>query len=481
MQSRHLRKDKSGKQDKGNDQISTVRKFGKCRRIRVIGTRLFYKIRSYKYESGSKVLSDMPTQCYEGMTIPNPPVLLSQTILSTQTEQATLQWSQPSSGNFTGYRIYKFNDTKPDEDLTYVTLKEWDVAGTHVEKKIVTDLTTALYDGLTPNRFYYFVITSYLSYQKSGHADPTFHIAANFDSKGFVNHKVRTLPPAPPSFTVTIPENDNSANCTWTKPSYENGDTYTYKLQYKKSTENYDKWEDRVIAVQSDLSETIGSLGAGISYDFRVMTISTYYDPDESTNKECESEPYAIYNRSTGLKKPSGVTASVESCNYVTIKWNAVSVSEDQTVTYFVYRDGSSTALNAAGITATKYEDHDAMLADPANTYSYTVRAVVESIQSDLSDPASVTFKVPTPTGLTGVIGSLKVTLSWTPVTDATSYVLERYNVTDSTSTEIPVTGSSYPDTGLNSSKTYKYRIKAIYNSNESDYSNYTTGYKPNN
>ena len=96
--------------------------------------------------------------------------------------------------------------------------------------------------------------------------------------------------------------------------------------------------------------------------------------------------------------------------------------------------------------------------------YSYTVSAANANGQSAASAPVSATpspnFPTP-PTGLTAMVSSNLVNLSWNPVAGAEDYVLQRANSASGpyTTVDYPDWLSTFSDTGLAYNTTYYYEV----------------------
>ncbi|MGH9200130.1 MAG: fibronectin type III domain-containing protein [Vicinamibacterales bacterium] len=146
----------------------------------------------------------------------------------------------------------------------------------------------------------------------------------------------------------------------------------------------------------------------------------------------------------------------------VSLTWNASSGAD----TYRVHRStvsGGPYATIASNITTTGYVDSTVT---NGTTYYYVVSAVNAAGEGPDSTQASATPQAPTvppaPTGLTASAGKKKVTLSWNPVSGATSYTVKRSTVSGGPYANVAtVTGTGYTNTGLTSGVTYYFVVSA--------------------
>lgn len=103
----------------------------------------------------------------------------------------------------------------------------------------------------------------------------------------------------------------------------------------------------------------------------------------------------------------------------------------------------------------------------PASTTTYRIVSIVEgSCTANVNIPTTITVLPPAPTGVTATMQANRlVDISWTPVSGATSYVVERTTRRGAAAdVSIPVTGTTYQDTvplvGL--AVGYIYYVRAV-------------------
>ena len=189
------------------------------------------------------------------------------------------------------------------------------------------------------------------------------------------------------------------------------------------------------------------------------------------------------YSRSSGSEAtwvgaPTGVSASDQRSDSITLTWNSVSNATG----YKVYRgssaDGFFTELrNWRGTIFTDNELTDYGLTE--NT-TYFYRVVI--MYNDETSPRSTAVSIATlprvpgiPTGLTvRETSGNHITISWNPVTGATGYGIYGSSSIDGSYIIVGATSTatSYINTGLTGSTTYYYKVSAVNSGGEGERSN---------
>lgn len=183
---------------------------------------------------------------------------------------------------------------------------------------------------------------------------------------------------------------------------------------------------------------------------------------------------------------PASLTANAKP-EGVALDWKAPSNSATSTsrpvlIGYNIYRasatessDELGTPVNASPVKDTNYLD-----VPPYGMYRYRVSAVAAAgpprIESDLSAPASITFKdlmpPPPPTGLTALVGTKSVRLVWDPVEapDLRGYLIYRTEGTAKLKlTPLPATTNHFEDISVEPGIEYFYSVTSVdTSSNES-------------
>src|SRR5262249_11155191 len=155
-------------------------------------------------------------------------------------------------------------------------------------------------------------------------------------------------------------------------------------------------------------------------------------------------------------------TATAVSTSQVNLTWADNATNETG---YTVERstDGLTWSVVATGLPADSTSYSDAT-ASPGTTYDYIVYAYNASLTSDNSNLATATTVPNAPTGLTATAASAsQINLSWGDVAGETAFRIERsldgvnWGLAGTTGANV----TSYQDTNVAASTTYKYRVAA--------------------
>ncbi|MGN0641532.1 MAG: fibronectin type III domain-containing protein [Huintestinicola sp.] len=155
--------------------------------------------------------------------------------------------------------------------------------------------------------------------------------------------------------------------------------------------------------------------------------------------------------KATPSASVKNVTAAANN-KQVTVKWSAVNGATK----YRVQRLNGTVWGTVSTTTATSFTDKNLT---NGTTYSYRVLAYVDGAWSSA---LTVVKATPTavPQNVKATAGTKSATISWTAVSGATKYRVQRFNGTAWATVSYPTT-ASYTDTGLTTGKTYQYRVLA--------------------
>ncbi|MGN1120189.1 MAG: leucine-rich repeat domain-containing protein [Oscillospiraceae bacterium] len=135
----------------------------------------------------------------------------------------------------------------------------------------------------------------------------------------------------------------------------------------------------------------------------------------------------------------------------VTLTWDAVSGATK----YRVQRLNGSTWATVATPTTAAYTDTNVVA---GTTYSYRVLSYVDGAWSGVSAVAKATPVSTVPQNVKATAGDKSVTVTWSAVSGATKYRVQRLNGSTWTTVAIPTT-TTYTDTTVTNGTSYSYRV----------------------
>src|SRR6185436_6304953 len=212
-------------------------------------------------------------------------------------------------------------------------------------------------------------------------------------------------------------------------------------------------------------------LAASTTYRYRVRAVDGAGNVSGNSNTVNATTPAAP--DTTPPSAPGGLAAVAASQSQVSVSWTAA--TDNVSVTgYQLERcsgSGCSAFAQIAAPTGTSFNDTGLTA---STSYSYRVRAVdgagnlgSYSSVASATTPAPDTTAPTTPTGLTATaMSASQVNLGWTASTDnvaVTGYILQRCQGAGCSAwtTIATPTGTTYSDTGLTATTTYRYWVRA--------------------
>lgn len=271
---------------------------------------------------------------------------------------------------------------------------------------------------------------------------------------------VKEVPSVPGSLSVTS-TSSSTLTVAWTADTWAT----SYEVLRYPSLESD---AEGVVAYRGTETTFIdGSLSSGTHYRYRVCAI----------NELGKSQLSAPVTGATmvGIGEvpgaPAGLEASAITSNSISLRWSTIAG-----VTYNLYRSVSETSpvydLVATGIDGDTYSDYSR---ESGTLYWYKLSGSNTVGTGDSSEAIGVkTLSIP-PDSLTITAGSPAtsvLTLSWSASPGATGYHVYRSGNQEGPYTFVAeVLGLTYSDTGLEDNTTYYYRIKAMNESGESQFS----------
>ena len=347
------------------------------------------------------------------------------------TNQVTLSWSAVS--NATSYNVY------------YATTSGVTKAnGT----KIAPATSPTVLTGLAAATSYYYIVTAVNSV---GESAASVQVAATTLPAA----PSPTVPAAPSS--VTAVGGANKATISW--PAVSGAASYNIY------------W-----STASGVSKTSGTKIAGATSPYVQSALSagtTYYYIVTAVNSVGESAASATASAATTPAAPSlpaaptGVSAA-GATKQVTASWSAVAGA----TSYNLYW---STASGVTTVSGTKITGATSPYVQTGLNAGTSYYYIVTALNAAGEGPASAQFTASTsapapvlpaaPAGVTATGGATQATVSWSPVSGATSYNVyysTATGVTAANGTKIVNATSPYLKTGLNAGTTYYFVVTAV-------------------
>lgn len=294
-----------------------------------------------------------------------------------------------------------------------------------------------------------------------------YYNPSNIETKMAVNGEPVNL--TAPVFTLSVPDRfAGEVRVAWTAVA----DAQSYLLQRKLHSEGDSAWVDISIPYAS-MSYTDTATQLGQTYDYRMKSIGDGITTISSEFSEVSAieveDPWAslIY-----LTTPELTLAQVTEVNSVSASWTSVSNNSGYKLERKLSTDSIWTTIyNGSAIS---YTDQN-LTWDVTYNYRITALGDLVTYRDSLPDSDSVHIDLPVAVQLAAPVlsgsettsgGAKAALLSWTAVTGASSYKLERKLSTDSAYTiltsDISSTAVSYIDTAVLGGRTYQYKLTAI-------------------
>ena len=240
----------------------------------------------------------------------------------------------------------------------------------------------------------------------------------------------------------TVPQNvkatagDKKVTITWS--------AFSGATQYRVQRLNNSTWS--TVANVTSTSYTNTGLTNGTSYSYRVLAYA---------NGKWTSASAVVSAKPTAPTVPQNVKATAGD-KKVTITWSAFSGATQ----YRVQRLNNSTWGTVANVTSTSYTNTGLT---NGTSYSYRVLAYVNGKWTSASAAVSAKPAASVPQNVKATAGDKKVTVTWSALSGATQYRVQRLN-NSTWGTVANVTSTSYTNTGLTNGTSYSYRVLAYVN-----------------
>ena len=180
---------------------------------------------------------------------------------------------------------------------------------------------------------------------------------------------------------------------------------------------------------------------------------------------------HSVKPGSCGLASPINLVATTLSNNTINLTWGVVT----NAINYELQRDINSAFTNAITIATPTGNSASSSGLTQATTYYYRIDVITASGTSVWSSTASATtIAINTPTLTATAPSTTSINLSWTTITNATNYVLQRdTNASFTTAVQIASqTGTTFTSSGLTQGNAYYYRVNDVQPDGTSGWSN---------
>ena len=326
-------------------------------------------------------------------------------------------------------------------------------------------------DELTEETKYFYRIRAALP---SGYSDYSNEIFA-FTEEGPL--------PAPSDLTAT------AVNEKHIKLSWKDNSSGEFSFTVERSiNDNADFEQIAVVGSNATFYNSYG-LAPGTTYFYRVKATGARGDSNysnEATAKTAGSGGSDPGSGGGSMDAPSELEAKAVSASHVKISWKDNSTGEFSfKIERSVGNNNSFAEIAIAGANASYYNDYGL---SSGTKYFYRVKAVNNIEESDYSNISKATTPgnggvkddMAAPSNLTSeAISNSQIKITWVDnSTKEFSFIIERSVGNSTNFREIAVAGANatqYNDYGLSPGKSYFYRVKAVNNREESEFSNITS------
>ena len=368
-----------------------------------------------------------------------------------------------------GLTLTTISDTKIklDYNLSSYNLAQYPILGYKIQVSTDAQNWTTLVENTQAKTYTATGLTPLTEY--------TFRVAV-INALGVGNYatsSISTFGPPSQITEITSSSTGTSNTITWVAP-FNGGASMTYKVEVRPPNGQFG-----LLTTTSLLTYTQINTSYNTVYEYRV-TAQNVYGSATPVTISVLSNPSA----------PSGFKATVVSGTQVNLTWSHISNFNSQVNSYNIYSsaDGSTYTLLQSGITTNSYQVTGL---NQGQTVFFKISATSENAEGVKSAGIfATTFTIPGIPGSYSLINPnpTSVKLSWVKPSSGGDPVLLTYQIYRSTNnvdfTQLSTTTSLYYiDSGLSSSSSYYYKVRAVNNAGSGSFTtvlSYNTGQLPN-
>ncbi len=383
------------------------------------GTTYYYKIKAHNAGGDSEFSSVASATTV--VAAPAVPTGLSASAVSAS--QIDLTWT--ASSGATSYTLYRSTSS----------------GGTYSEIELENVTSYSNNTGLSAGTTYYYKIKAH-------------NAGGDSELSGEVTATTVVAAPAVPTGLSASAVSSSQIDLTWTASS----EATSYTIY--RSTSSGGTYDSVGVASGNSYNNNTG-LSAGTAYYYKIKAHNAGGDSDLSGE----------VTATTIVAAPTGLTASAVSTSQIEISWSTVTAATG----YKIYRATTSGGVydSIAAVTSSPYNNTGL---NSVTEYFYKVKAYNTGSQSVHSDYTSATTLAEPPVAPDSLFANTSVfsqiDLSWSTVSEATSYIVSRSTTSDAGYEELTeVSDTSYNNTGLGENQKYFYKVQAKNTGGTSDYS----------
>ncbi len=290
--------------------------------------------------------------------------------------------------------------------------------------------------------------------------DTTYHYrvrAVISGTEGDWSDSVSAAPTVPAAPSLTATAGTGQVALSWT--TVTNADSY-HLVMWNDDLEDWDRIGDPITHTLTAYTHT--GLEPGHSYYYSVKAVIDSIEGDWATT--ISAIPLA--------PAPPTLTAAAGT-GQIALSWNAVTAAESYHLIYWTDAQNAWLRIGDPLTSTVTSFIHSPLTTGQA--YYYRISSVLKNVEGELSNTIGAVPATASLPGLVATASGSQVTLNWSPVTGAGSYHLitwtEGQTEWDRIGDPLSATTTSYTHTGRTAGTTYYYRVRAVVNGTNGEWS----------